>query len=107
MALILDLLSASWRDVCTSEFNLLRTTESGTSRLYSQHRAEQNRSGTPESANRSSDIQQQYMPTHLEVPVHNVMLVDVTDALQDLIDAVTRRKIETGERHISQPTTAG
>lgn len=26
--------------------------------------------------------------THLEVPVHNVMLVDVTDALQDLVDAV-------------------
>lgn len=29
-----------------------------------------------------------YMRTHLEVPVHNVMLVDVADALQDLIDAV-------------------
>lgn len=28
------------------------------------------------------------MITHLEVPVHNVMLVDVTDTLQDLIDAV-------------------
>lgn len=25
---------------------------------------------------------------HLQVPVHDVMLVDVTDALQDLIDAV-------------------
>lgn len=30
------------------------------------------------------------MITHLEVPVHNVMLVDMTDALQDLIDAVAR-----------------
>lgn len=30
------------------------------------------------------------MITHLEVPVHNVMLVDMTDALQDLIDAVAK-----------------
>lgn len=107
MTLILDSLPTSWRDACTSEFNLLRTTELGTFHLYSQHGAEQKRFGHPESTNRSSDIQHQYMPTHLEVPVHNVMLVDVTDALQDLIDAVTRRKTETGERHISQPTTAG
>lgn len=28
------------------------------------------------------------MVTHLEVPVHDVMLVDVIDALQDLIDAL-------------------
>lgn len=44
------------------------------------------------------------MVTHLEVPVHNVMLVDVTDALQDLIDAVAgvdREGWETEERHIT------
>lgn len=30
--------------------------------------------------------------THLEVPVHNVMLVDVGDAFQDLIDAMTEKQ---------------
>ncbi len=39
------------------------------------------------------------MITHLEVPVHNVMLVDVTDALQDLIDAVAAG--DTSETHLS------
>lgn len=29
--------------------------------------------------------------THLEVPVHNVMLVDVADAFQDLIDAMAEK----------------
>lgn len=29
--------------------------------------------------------------THLQVPVHNVMLVNVAHALQDLINAVTER----------------
>lgn len=33
--------------------------------------------------------------THLQVPVHNVMLVNVAHALQDLINAVTERE---GER---------
>lgn len=37
--------------------------------------------------------------THLQVPVHDVMLVDVTDALQDLIDAVAKRDEET-ETHL-------
>lgn len=32
--------------------------------------------------------------THLQVPVHDVMLVDVTDALQDLIDAMAGRDKE-------------
>lgn len=32
--------------------------------------------------------------THLEVPVHNVMLVDVADAFQDLIDAMTEKQTE-------------
>lgn len=32
--------------------------------------------------------------THLEVPVHNVMLVDVADAFQDLIDAMTVKQRE-------------
>lgn len=40
--------------------------------------------------------------THLEVPVHNVMLVDVADAFQDLIDAMTEKQrqgeTETGRR---------
>lgn len=36
---------------------------------------------------------------HLEVPVHNVMLVDVTDALQDLTDAVAGG--DRGEQHLS------
>ena len=35
---------------------------------------------------------------HLQVPVHDVMLVDVTDALQDLIDAVAGR--DRRARHI-------
>lgn len=35
--------------------------------------------------------------THLEVPVHNVMLVDVGDAFQDLIDAMTEKNRQ-GER---------
>lgn len=32
--------------------------------------------------------------THLQVPVHNVMLVNVAHALQDLINAVTERDKE-------------
>lgn len=32
--------------------------------------------------------------THLQVPVHNVMLVNVAHALQDLINAVTERDEE-------------
>lgn len=50
-----------------------------------------------------------YVITHLEVPVHNVMLVDVADALQDLIDAVAagdREGRDTEERHICQSTAA-
>lgn len=44
-----------------------------------------------------------YMITHLEVPVHNVMLVDVADALQDLVDAVTGgdREDKKKSRHTS------
>lgn len=42
------------------------------------------------SANRTSHTHLWRMITHLQVPVHNVMLVDVTDALQDLIDAVAK-----------------
>jgi len=36
--------------------------------------------------------------THLEVPVHNVMLVDVADAFQDLIDAMTEKERERRDR---------
>lgn len=32
--------------------------------------------------------------THLQVPVHNVMLVNVAHALQDLINAVTEKDKE-------------
>lgn len=46
-----------------------------------------------------SNIHHWYMITHLEVPVHNVMLVDVTDALQDLIDAVAGG--DTSKTHLS------
>lgn len=37
--------------------------------------------------------------THLEVPVHNVMLVDVADAFQDLIDAMTDGEEGRERRH--------
>lgn len=45
-----------------------------------------------------TDRQKKTLPhkkTHLQVPVHDVMLVDVTDALQDLIDAVAERDRRT------------
>lgn len=35
--------------------------------------------------------------THLQVPVHNVMLVNVAHALQDLINAVTERETQKRE----------
>lgn len=38
-----------------------------------------------------TDFHHRYIISHLKVPVHDVMLVDVTDALQDLIDAVAGR----------------
>lgn len=42
--------------------------------------------------------------THLEVPVHNVMLVDVADAFQDLIDAMT---VKQREREIERKQGEG
>lgn len=48
--------------------------------------------------NMASDRQKKTLPhrkTHLQVPVHDVMLVDVADALQDLIDAVAKRDRRT------------
>lgn len=35
--------------------------------------------------------------THLEVSVHDVMLVNVIDALKDLIDALAARTRDRGE----------
>lgn len=40
----------------------------------------------------SSYIYDECLVAHLEVSVDNIMLVDVTDALQDLIDAVAERQ---------------
>lgn len=59
----------------------------------------------------TSDTQKKALPqkiTHLQVSVHDVMLVDVTDALQDLIDAVasrdTDRRTSVNQRlHIFSP----
>lgn len=39
------------------------------------------------------------MITHLEVSVDNVMLVDVTDALQYLIDTVAKRELKKKKKH--------
>lgn len=49
----------------------------------------------------SVQLSRQQAATHLEVSVHNIMLVDMIDALQDLTNAVTTERAKGTDRRVS------
>lgn len=81
-------------ETCCDPLRMLFTSISQHTLLKTKHEKSKKKKNhtifASHSANRTSHTQLWRIITHLEVPVHNVMLVDVTDALQDLIDAVAK-----------------